>query len=338
MSTKRDDLPVAPPPTVTPSYGGPPPYPVIPLPDIDARTFALRALARWVSSLRYMRTMARGQPAQEFAIEPDRVFVEMPDNVEVLDFPAVAFLPARGQYLTRGLGGADIVEGTAGLGGPGSALIIPYDYQETFTIEGWGSKISERRSIVAAIEVAFGTYQGTTDLRLVLPDYYGLVAEFSLMERENLDDLEVARGRRRVHLYVQMLVPVVRLARFPTLIGPFVNVGVSDSSSNALIGLSGPAGLAALTAKLRASSHLGGAAGLGVFGLTVPSARTLVRAALGLTVPESMAATPDYLLATVQSLAAEAASYETRLGRPPYSPGSNPALDLLASLRPRGSV
>ena len=48
MSTKRDDFPVPAPPTVTPQNGGPPPEPPIPLPDIDARTYALRALARWL--------------------------------------------------------------------------------------------------------------------------------------------------------------------------------------------------------------------------------------------------------------------------------------------------
>jgi len=281
--------------------------------------------------------MAPGQPPQEFAITPDRVFVEMPDNVERLDFPSIGLLPGRGQYITRGLGGADVVEETDGIAGPGTALIIPYDYQELFTIEGWGSKISERRSIVAAIETAIGTYSGTTDLRLILTDYFDLVAEFAIMERENLDDLEVARGRRRVHLYVQLLVPVVRLARFPRITA-FVNLTVNDSVTAALVGATGPFGLAALTAKLKTSSKLGGVAGLGVFGLTVVTARSIVRAALGLSVAEVMAATPEYLLAAIQSLATEAASYETRLGRPPYSPGSNPARDLLASLQPKGSV
>lgn len=282
MSTKRDDLPVPSPPTVTPPLGAPPPFPAFPLPDFDARTHALRALGQWLSSLRYMRTMAPGQPPQEFAITPDRVFVEMPDNVERVDFPSIGILPGRGQYITRGIGGADVVEDTEGIAGPGTAMIVPYDYQELITVEGWGSKISERRSIVAAIETAIATYAGTTDLRLVLTEYFGLVATFSLMERENLDDLEVARGRRRVHLYVQLMVPVVRIGKFPNLIGPFVNVTVSDSTGAALVGGSGPFGLASLAARLKASSKLGGIAGLGVFGLTVVTARSIVRAALGL--------------------------------------------------------
>ena len=336
MSTKRDDVPVTSPPTVTPSLGQPPPYPQPPLPDFDARTHGLRALAQWCSSLRYMRTMAPGQPAQEFAITPDRVFVEQPDAIENLQFPCIAFLPGRGQYMTRGLGGADIIE--APDLGPGAAFVIPYDYQETFTLQGWGSKISERRSIVAAIEVAIATYQGTTDLRLIMPDYFGLVAEFAIMERENLDDPEVQKGRRRVNLMIQMLVPIVREVRLPGLIGPFVNVNVGDATGRALISGEGPAGLASLTARLRASDAAPDATlGLAVFRLTVDSARAIARATLGLTMAESMALTTEYLLAVVQGLAAEAASYETQLGRPPYSPGSNPARDLLDRLRPRGS-
>lgn len=336
MSTKRDDFPVPAPPTVTPQNGGPPPEPPIPLPDIDARTYALRALARWCASLRYMRTMRAPQPSQPFYIDPDRVFVEMPDAVEGLDFPAIAFLPGRGQYLTRGIGAADVVEGTEGVLGPGTALLMPYDYQEQFTLEGWGSKISERRSIVAAIETAFSTYEGTTDLRLVLPDYYGLTATFSLMERENLDDLEVPRGRRRVHLYIQMIVPVVRAGRWSSLIGPFIagpNVGTGSASPGASA-LVGARGVLSVDAKIRASSAAASAAaGLAVWRLTVEDARTLARVTLGLSVADSMRLDDDYLLSLVQSLAGQAAGLETSRGRPPYAPGSNPAQDLLDNLR-----
>jgi len=335
VSTRRDDRVVAPPPTVTASQLDTPP-PSAPLPNIDARTHALRRFAQWLSSLRYMRTMAPGQPAQEFAIEPERVFIEQPDSVENLAMPAIGIIPGRGQYLVRGLGGADVDDSTYGIAGPHTALMTLYDYQEPITVEGWGSKISERRSIIAAIEVAMGSYVGSTDLRLVLPEYFDSVATFTLNERENVDDIEIVRGRRRVHLFIQMTVPVVAVAKATPMLGPYVQATVTEANGFSVAG--GYAGQAALTARLAESSARGGAAGLAVFRLTPDQARVVARAARGLTVAQSMALTDDYLLALVQVMAAEAGSLETWTGRPPYSPGDVPARAFLRSLHRGGGA
>ena len=326
MSTRRNDLPGPPPKTPSESVLTPPPFPEVPLPDFDARTQALRVLAQWFSSLVFRRTMAQGEAPQPFSITPDRVFIEQPDNVEGLQFPSIGILPGRGQYITRGLGGAEPDDATATV--DGLALLVPYDYVELLTVEGWGSKIAERRSIVAAIEVAMGSFEGTTDLRLVMPDYFGLVATFTLMERENIDDLEVPRGRRRVHLFLQMTVPVVVSARFAFLDPrPGGNVKVDLSMSG---GDAAALGGAQLTAGSLALG--GGLAGLAVMGLTEGQARTIARATLGLTPAQADALTPDYLLQVCLSLAAKNANLETWYGKPPYSPGETEAQRVLAGL------
>jgi len=323
MSTQKNDSPGPPPATPTKSLLTPPPFPVVPLPDFDARTQALRVFAQWLSSLEYRRTMAPGQPAQPFSLGEDRVFVEQPDNVEGLQFPCISMLPGRGQYLVRGLGGAEPDDETATV--DGLALLVPYDYTEMVTVEGWGSKIAERRSLVAAIEVAMGSYEGTTDLRLVMPDYFGLVATFSLMERENLDDLEVPRGRRRVHLFVQMLVPVVVSARFLPL-RPFVDLAVTELSLAAL-------GEAQVIAGGAAG---GGLAGLAAMGLSLRTARQVVRATLACTPAEVTSFSPEYLFAVCQTLAAQNASLRTWLGDPP-PPGPLDPVQVAAGL-PRFSL
>lgn len=306
----------------------PPPFPAPALPDVDARTQALRVLSQWFSSLAYRRTMAPGVPPEPFSIGPDRVFIEQPDNVEGLNFPSIGILPGRGQYLTRGLGGAEPDDDSATV--DGLALLVPYDYSELLTIEGWGSKIAERRSIVAAIEVAMGVYEGTTDLRLVMPEYFGLVATFSLTERENIDDLEVARGRRRVHLFLQMQVPVVASARFASLDPrPGGNVKVSLDMSGGGAGVSASLGAAQVTAGALVG---GGLAGLSAMGLTLSQAQSIARATLGLTPAQAEAATPDYLFAICQSLAAENASLQNWYGPPPYSPGETTAHAILRGL------
>lgn len=323
MSTQKNDAPGPAPETPTKSLLTPPPFPVVPLPDVDARTQALRVLAQWFSSLEYRRTMAPGQPSQPFSLGADRVFIEQPDNVEGLDFPSIVMLPGRGQYLVRGLGGAEPDDATATV--DGLALLVPWDYTELVTVEGWGSKMAERRSIVAAIEVAMGSYEGTTDLRLVMPDYFGLVATFSLMERENLDDLEVARGRRRVHLFIQVTVPVVVSARFAPL-RPFVDLEVTSVALAAL-------GAAEVSAGGAAG---GGLAGLAAMGLTVRTAQQIARATLSLTPAQAEALSPEYLFAVCQGLAVQNASLQTWLGAPP-PPGPLTAEQVRAGL-PRFSL
>lgn len=328
MSTQRNDQPIPPPASPTRSLLDPPPYPVVALPDYDARSQALRVLAQWFSSLVFRRTMADGQPPDPFSITPDRVFFEQPDTVEGLQFPTIGILPGRGQYMTRGIGGAEPDDDSATV--DGLALLVPYDYNELLTVEAWGSKISERRSIVAGIEVAMGTFEGTTDLRLVMKDYYGLVCTFSLMERENLEDPETQRGRRRVHLFLQMTVPVVAAARFATLDArPGGNVKIDLNMSGGGAGLADALGVTALTA---GNASVGGTAGLAAMHLTRSQAETIARATLGLTIAQAAACTDDYLFELCLGLAKENASLQTWYGRPPYSPGETEAHRVIRDL------
>jgi hypothetical protein len=330
MSTQYNDQPGPSPGTPTRSVLSAPPFPTPILPNVDARTAALRVLAQWFSSLAYQRTMSPSAPSEPFAIGPDRVFIEQPDNVEGLQFPAIGIIPGRGQYITRGLGGAEPDDETATV--DGLALLVPFDYTELITVEGIGSKISERRSIIAAIEVAMGSYEGTTDLRLRMPEYYGLVCTFSLMERENVDDLEIPRGRRRVHVFLQMTVPVVVAARFATLDptpGGNVKVELDLGAGGLADGLSATS-LAATTGKT-------GLAGLTAMGLTRSMALTIARATLGLTPAQTDALTDDYLLALCQGLAQKNASIETWYGKPPYSPSETDYSRVLRHL-PRFSL
>jgi hypothetical protein len=293
-----------------------PPFPPSQLPNRDARTHALNVFAQWLASLVYRRTMAVGAPPEAFQIPPERIFIEQPDSVEGLVFPAIGIIPGRGQYLVRGIGGADPLQDT--LTSDGRALVIPYDYQEQFTVEGIGSKISERRSIAAAIEVAMGMYEGTTDLRLVMEDYFGIVATFTLMERENIDDVDVQRGRRKVHLSVQMIVPVVAEARFFDLqTGIDVNVSASGS-------------LGIQTSGLVTSSGLSGAAALQAFGVDEITARQIARVTFGLTPLQADALPVDMLVETLRSLAAQNARFTTAQG-----PGLPDSVPTPAELRAR---
>ncbi len=299
MSTKYEDNPIVSPPTVTQRYGEPP-YPM--LPNIDARSHGLRVLSRWFSSLVFRRTMAPNQQPEAFSVTPDRVFYEMPDSVEMLEFPAIGVLPGRGQYITRGIGGADPGEARE----DGYSLSIPYDYQEMLTIEVIGSKIAERRAMMAGIESVMGAFEGTTDLRLVMPEYYGLAATYSLMERENLEEPDSPRGRRRGHLFIQMLVPVVTQARLVEFF-PSFDVNVSGS-------VGADVGVGFFPAKVEAGAvAYTGTQALAAMGLDVFQARTIARATLGINRLEADALTIDYLVALMQWLAARNRTLRTAL-------------------------
>lgn len=340
MSTRRDDLPEAMPPTVTDSFLASPPAPWPSMPDIDARTHGLRALREWFAALRFQRTMATGEPSQPFAITKERIFIEQPDSIEGVEFPAIGVVPGRGQYVARNIGENEPDDSTVGIAGPGTALVVPCDYVEQLTVQAWASKISERRSIVACIEIAMQTYVGSSALRLVLRDYFDAVATFELNERENLDDIEVQRGRRRLNLYMTMTVPVIGIANVVDLKGPFIDLSVGsaggasiDEAGSLYAGLTGRE---QLRVKIERALVLGGASGLRFLGFNTREARTIVRMQRGLSRSEAATLTDDYLLAAVLSLLTEAASLEMWAGRPPYSPSDVPARALQKALRGSG--
>lgn len=330
MSTHANERPGPLPESPTTSPVLNPLGPPIPLPDKDARTHALTVLGRWFSALEYRRTMTAGQ-TQAFFLPPERVLIDQPDNVDGLQFPSICILPGRGQYLTRGIGGASPDEQVVTV--DGVSVLVPYDYTELITVEVWGSKIAERRAMVAAIEASAGSYEGTTDLRLKMPDYFGLVCTFSLMERENLEDVETPRGRRRAHLYFQMSVPVAVAARYATLDAqPGGTVKVDLQGGGATGGPWGEVlGQAEIQAALMALPY-GPESVLRAMGLTEELARAIARATLGLTRAQANALTVPYLVELCLVLATRNAELERYPGRPPYSPGETWSARVLRGL------
>ncbi len=212
--------PPGPPPGLSPEtvgdvIGAPPPLSALELPALDARWRGIDVFCRWLASLVYRRSAGPSRPAESFTlayghdVKLPSIFAEMPDNVTDLPIPCIGALPGRGSYVTRSsLGGVEPEVDPAQTGSPQAAVVVPYDYTEQVTFEVWGSKLAERMALIAAIEIAMSIYEGSSDLRLVVPDYYGLVASYTLRDAERLDGIESMRGRRLAHFYVDMVVPV----------------------------------------------------------------------------------------------------------------------------------
>lgn len=188
-----------------------PPQPAPPLPDKDARDYALERLRDYMCALIFRRTNAPGLPSIPFRLPPDSIQIQQPDDLKNLPLPGIGIVPGRGVHESFGLGPPVIQEKTAGIAGPGTALLRNGDYVEDFIIEVWGSKKAERRALVAGLKSALRANDGSYSIYLSLPQYWNMTAEFTLNESQYLDGDEVSRNRRRAHIMVTMRVCEVTL-------------------------------------------------------------------------------------------------------------------------------
>lgn len=207
-----------------------------PLPDRDARDYALMRFRAFLAALVYRRTGDPQQPPIPFRVPKANIHIYQPDDVENAAMPGFGLIPGRGIHETVGLGPPDAEESTANVYAPGTALIHQSDYVEVFTLEAWGSKQAERRALMAGVKSAMRQNDGSYAIRLSLPDYYDRVAEFSLDESTYIDGDEVVRNRRRAQLFIRLQVPEVALANFSTLqvqhITPSAQLGVEVLDGN----------------------------------------------------------------------------------------------------------
>ena len=194
-----------------------PPRPDPPGPGIDARSAALIAFRRWLATLQYAREGARPGEVILFRIAEKDIFIDWQDYVRDLKFASLVIVPSRGEYDYSALGPPQYLCWSADVYGEGTALVQLCEYTEQFALEAWASKAPERRAVVAAIERAMSANEGSTRLRLPMPEYYGLTAGFTIEALENIDDPDSARNRRRGHMFIKMETPVVRLANYKWL-------------------------------------------------------------------------------------------------------------------------
>lgn len=200
------------------------------LPDVDARSYGLKVLREFMSRLVFARTGAGGQ-VEKFKVPKENIFSEQPDEEIELRFPAISVLPTRGEYVSFGLGPPDVCPDSIDKFGPNTALLILGEYDETITIELWGSHRAERRALIAGLTTALRLSPDSQSLHLIMDDYYGLSAEFLLTEGQRIDDFDVVRGRRRAQLMVDMRVPDVILVNRTTLI-PIIKVELVENTES----------------------------------------------------------------------------------------------------------
>lgn len=199
--------------------------PSIPPNDVEGRTAALNALFDYLCSLVFYRSGGVGKPPHAFQLDRTECYVEWPENVEELKFPAVGVQSGDGQTMPIGLSPV-IDDDSIDVYGKGTALWRLWDYHEPCALEVWATSRAERRALIAGIQQAFSPSMDVSNLRLTLPTYFNTLACYTLISVQRVDD-QAPKNRRLAVIRFDLQYEVVRHARYLPL-DPTVYMDVSD--------------------------------------------------------------------------------------------------------------
>lgn len=211
----------------------PPRSPPKPL-STDGRTAALHVLRDYVTNLTFYRAMAQGQPPQAFQIDPANFHIEWPDSTVDMVAPSISVIHSRGRYDTIGLV-SYVEEDTRDVYGQGTVLQWQMEYIETINLEINVSKKSERRAIIAGLEIAFSPTEQMSGLRFTMPEYFDELVCFVINKRELMDDGDSARNRRRAQIEIEMRHNIVALVNYVQIVPSLeVNVDIDQGTGIAV--------------------------------------------------------------------------------------------------------
>lgn len=197
----------------------PPREPPPPLP-VDARTIALRVLARYLSEITFFRPGGKDErtgvekPPAAYQVPYQDIHIEQPDYPEKLSFPSFVMIAVtKADYDAIGLT-SYVLEDSRDVFGMGTVLQQQSEYQETFALEIWANKKAERRSLLAGLETVLTPTEQLAGIRFRLRDYYNQTVCFAIVSREIFDEPDATRGRRRARLMIEMRVNLVALVNY----------------------------------------------------------------------------------------------------------------------------
>lgn len=177
-----------------------------PPPVYDGRTAALRILREYFSELVFYRPGGKDELGESkdpiaFKIDPRDIHIEWPDNEAELRAPSLAFLSI-GPADYESIGMTCYVDER--WKEPGYLLTWMSNYKETFSIDIWCETKQQRRSVILGLEQSLSPLEYMAGIRFVMPDYYGQLVTFSLVNREIVDDEMASVLRRKAKLLVEM--------------------------------------------------------------------------------------------------------------------------------------
>ena len=182
--------------------------PVPPMPTMQPRDHALRALFDYLSLVEWRHEGPRGGPPVGFSIPRNRMYEEKVDDNTTAEFPYLAADPKPGSWQDESppLGPPIVWENTYDSEG---VLVELGTYKETFDLQVWTSNAVMRRAILAGMDVAFAPTGDFAGMRLQLSNYFGTWAWFGLNGTTRFDDANLASRRRYGVCEVEMWVPML---------------------------------------------------------------------------------------------------------------------------------
>jgi hypothetical protein len=194
--------------------------PELPLPDKDARHYALEALRTYLSQLSFQMTGV-GNNTITVKIPIDSIYTEWPDDEEladtgVTDFPRVGFESVESNDEYPGFTPTEVF-GTDDLYGKGTLLYMTSEHVETLEMHVLCRSIAERRAVLAGLTQALNPVQDFTGLNFTLTNYFNAPCRFTLEGGGRVEDPDAVKERRSIQLKLLLRVPnhfVARIERF----------------------------------------------------------------------------------------------------------------------------
>jgi hypothetical protein len=199
---------------------------------VDGRTCALQALGRYLTEVPYRR---RGNkvdpsaqpglpPAASGLLPPGNFYVDDPDPETDMVYPSITCAGGPVEKTPHGFTPNPDAT-TVDVYGAGTVVVPMWTHSEEVTLHVYASQLGLLRGLMSMVEQMLVPADGVGGTLLVMPDYYGETARFTLTGSEWERDDGAIRNRRSAVHKVRLDFNVVRLVAY-ALMTPNVTVDV----------------------------------------------------------------------------------------------------------------
>lgn len=197
---------------------------LVELPSLDAVAAAEKTLAAFLLSLRFVVGAGADGVARPFQLVD--VLEEWPDDDKPLDpLPCATITSGSVQDGEAGFT-PEILDETAGaFGGTDTVLWKTGELSIRFQVDFWAASRPEREAIAGGIKVAFSPNEIGGVWVAGVPEYYGRMVRFTILDTKRFDDGEsISAHERRLEVHVLADIDEVQLRRAVPLQPKFLPV------------------------------------------------------------------------------------------------------------------
>lgn len=204
--------------------------------DVDARTALAKGLMDYI---RGRELVVNGR-----AVTFRKLFSTYAEQEDEAVYPSAAIT-------TDGPGTYDAAKFNAGINKgdaipdvPEAYLLTSTDLVQNMTLEVWATSNAERAAVMLLLEEVLFPVEWMYGMRIAVPYYYGLHAEYLPLDSIYLDSAEDAKKRfRKVEITIEARIPIARVVTgIPTAHGRIIVDQTVTQARTARTGLPGPDG------------------------------------------------------------------------------------------------